>query len=281
MESSLASTNTKVTNVENGLKTANTNISNLEEEVDTATSNAASALSKANTASTNASNALTKANTNESNITKLNSSVSQLQLTDNEIKASVENVTTYVNEQIEGITSTQEAKYAEIDIRADAIESSISAVSEIATTTSNNYQELSNKFNDYAPTTKTIQLEQSLTTLQTNTYTKTEINTKLTDGSVTKVQTTSGTFDENGMHYAKTNAPTTTTINEVGVGTKKSDGNEYVLFAGYVDDNNTQYEKYKGQTIVASENMLVSNYLVVGEHSRMENYENGTGIFVL
>ena len=281
VESGLASTNTKVTNVENGLKTTNTNLANLEGEVDTANSNASSALSKANTASTNASSALSKANTNASNITKLNTSVSQLQLTDNEIKASVENVTTYVNEQVDSITTAQEAKYAEIDLRTDSIETSISAVSEIATTTSNNYQELSKKFNDYAPTTKTLQLEQSLTTLQTNTYTKTEINTKLTDGSVTKVQTTSGTFDENGMHYAKTNAPTTTTINEVGVGTKKSNADEYVLFAGYVDDNNTQYEKYKGQTIVASENMLVSNYLVVGEHSRMENYENGTGIFVL
>ena len=222
-----------------------------------------------------------KANTNASNITKLNTSVSQLQLTDNEIKASVADVTTYVNEQVESITTTQEAKYAEIDVRAESIESSISAISEITTTTSNNYQELSKKFNNYAPITKTTQLEQSLTTLQTNTYTKTEINTKLTDGSVTKVQTTSGTFDENGMHYAKTNAPTTTTINEVGVGTKKSNSSDYVLFAGYVDDNNTQYEKYKGQTIVASENMLVDNYLVVGEHSRLENYENGTGIFVL
>ena len=267
VESSLATTNTKVTNVENGLKTTNTNLSNLEGEVDTA--------------STNASNALSKANTNASNITKLNTSVSQLQLTDDEIKASVADVTTYVNEQVDSITTAQETKYAEIDVRAESIESSISAISEITTTTSNNYQELSKKFNDYTPTSKTIQLEQSLSTLQTNTYTKTEINTKLTDGSVTKVRTTSGTFDENGMHYAKTNAPTTTTINEVGVGTKKSNSSDYVLFAGYVDDNNTQYEKYKGQTIVASENMLVDNYLVIGENSRLENYENGTGIFVL
>jgi len=281
VESSLVTTNTKVTNVENGLKTTNTNLSNLEGEVDTANSNASSALSKANTASTNASSALSKANTNASNITKLNTSVSQLQLTDNEIKASVADVTTYVNEQVDSITTAQETKYAEIDVRAESIESSISAISEITTTTSNNYQELSKKFNDYTPTSKTIQLEQSLSTLQTNTYTKTEINTKLTDGSVTKVRTTSGTFDENGMHYAKTNAPTTTTINEVGVGTKKSNSSEYVLFAGYVDDNNTQYEKYKGQTIVASENMLVDNYLVIGENSRLENYENGTGIFVL
>lgn len=267
VETNLETTNTKVTNVENGLKTTNTNLSNLSEEVDET--------------STTATNALNKATTNESNITKLNTSVSQLQLVDDEIKASVENVTTYIDEQVESITSAQETKYAEIDVRADAIESSISAISEITTTTSNNYQELSQKFNDYTPTTKTTQLEQSLSTLQTNTYTKTEINTKLTDGSVTKVKTTSGTFDEDGMHYAKTNAPTTTTINEVGVGTKKSDSDEYVLFAGYVDDNNTQYEKYKGQTIVASENMLVSNYLVIGENSRLENYENGTGIFVL
>ena len=281
VESSLVTTNTKVTNVENGLKTTNTNLSNLEGEVDTANSNASSALSKANTASTNASSALSKANTNASNITKLNTSVSQLQLTDDEIKASVADVTTYVNEQVDSITTAQETKYAEIDVRAESIESSISAISEITTTTSNNYQELSKKFNDYTPTSKTIQLEQSLSTLQTNTYTKTEINTKLTDGSVTKVRTTSGTFDENGMHYAKTNAPTTTTINEVGVGTKKSNSSDYVLFAGYVDDNNTQYEKYKGQTIVASENMLVDNYLVIGENSRLENYENGTGIFVL
>lgn len=281
VESSLATTNTKVTNVENGLKTTNTNLSNLEGEVDTANSNASSALSKANTASSNASSALSKANTNASNITKLNTSVSQLQLTDDEIKASVADVTTYVNEQVDSITTAQETKYAEIDVRAESIESSISAISQITTTTSNNYQELSKKFNDYTPTSKTIQLEQSLSTLQTNTYTKTEINTKLTDGSVTKVRTTSGTFDENGMHYAKTNAPTTTTINEVGVGTKKSNSSDYVLFAGYVDDNNTQYEKYKGQTIVASENMLVDNYLVIGGNSRLENYENGTGIFVL
>jgi hypothetical protein len=124
------------------------------------------------------------------------------------------------------------------------------------------------------------QLETSVSQLQTDTYTKTEINQKLTDGSVTKVQTISGTFDENGMTYEKTNAPSKTTINEVGVGTKKTDGSDdYILFAGYVDDNNTQYADYKGQTIVATENIMVKNYLVVGTHSRFEDYENRTGCF--
>jgi hypothetical protein len=32
---------------------------------------------------------------------------------------------------------------------------------------------------------------------------------------------------------------------------------------------------------VATENILVKNYLVVGSHSRLENYENGTGVFVI
>jgi len=129
---------------------------------------------------------------------------------------------------------------------------------------------------------KVATLETSVQTLQTDTYTKTEINQKLTDGSVTKVQTISGIFDENGMTYEKSNAPSKTTINETGVGTKRTDGsNDYILFAGYVDDNNSQYSDYKGQTIVATENLIVKKYLVVETHSRFENYENGTGCFYL
>ena len=141
----------------------------------------------------------------------------------------------------------------------------------------NDYVEIMGKFNGYVPTSEMLEIEKNVTKLQTDTYTKTEINTKLTDGSVTKVQTTSGTFSEDGMVYEKTNAPTKTTINEVGVGTKKTNSSDYVLFAGYVDDNNTQYADYKGQTIVASENMLVKNYLVVGKHSRYEDYTDEEG----
>ena len=274
LTSGLNTTNANVSNLTTSLNTTNTNLSNLSDDVDTLEGNL-------NTTTNTANSALSKANSNAGKITTLQSNVSQLQVTDNEIRQSVQTLNQYVDDQIDEITTAQETKYSEIDLREDAIESTVSSVSELTTSTSNNLQELSQRLNDYTPNTKTATLEQSLTTLQTNTYTKTEINTKLTDGSVTKVQTVSGTFDENGMHYAKTNAPTNTTINEVGVGTKKTDSDDYVLFAGYVDNNNTQYEKYKGQTIVASENMLVSNYLVIGEKSRLENYENGTGIFVL
>lgn len=160
------------------------------------------------------------------------------------------------------------------------IEGLVSKTNTIDTTVNNNYQELTQKFTDYTPVSRTVEIENSVRNLQTDTYTKTEINTKLTDGSVTKVQTISGTFDEDGMTYEKTNAPTKTTINEVGINTRRVSNDESILFAGYVDENNSQFADYKGQTIVATENILVKNYFVMPDaHSRIEKYETGGGMF--
>lgn len=107
----------------------------------------------------------------------------------------------------------------------------------------------------------------------TDTYSRTEIDTKLVDGSVTKVMTTSGTFDENGMHYEKTDAPTSSTINERGVRVDGTTSGEELLFAGYDDTIK--------QTIVRTENLTVRKYLVIGDNSRIENYGNGGGIFII
>lgn len=168
------------------------------------------------------------------------------------------------------------------EIRVDKAEGNIKAttkkVESIDTTVNNNYQDIINKFGDYTPTNKVIEIENSIEQLQTDTYTKTEINTKLTDGSVTKVMTTSGTFDENGMHYEKTGAPTKSTINESGVNVESSTTGEELLFAGY--------DKELEQTIVRTENLTVRNYLVIGSNSRIEDYEDengnaGGGIFIL
>lgn len=145
-------------------------------------------------------------------------------------------------------------------------------------TVNNNYQEIVNKFEGYTPTSQTVQLEKAVTQIQTDSYTKTEINTKLTDGSVTKVHTVSGTFDENGMHYEKTGAPTNSTINEKGVEVDNSTTGEELLFAGY--------DEQLRQTIVRTENLTVRRYFVIGENSRFEDYEDeegniGGGIFIL
>lgn len=149
----------------------------------------------------------------------------------------------------------------------------------LITQVKNNYQEIINKFDGYATTSSVVEIQNSVQQIMTDTYTKTQIDTKLVDGSVEKVQTISGTFDINGMTYEKANAETKTTINEVGINVKDKNNNS-ILFSGYVDENNTQYADFKGQTIVASENILIRNYFVMPDaHSRIEDYENGGGMF--
>lgn len=172
--------------------------------------------------------------------------------------------------------------YLIVNKQEGQIESLVSKTNTIDTTVNNNYQELNDKFNGYTPVSRTVEIENSVSTLQTDTYTKTQIDTKLVDGSVEKVMTASGTYDINGMTYEKSNANTKTIINEVGVGVKKTDGSDdYILFAGYVNSGNTQFGDFEGQTVVASENMVVKNYFVIGQNSRMEDYENGSGIFYI
>ena len=163
--------------------------------------------------------------------------------------------------------------YLIVDKQNNTIESMISTVNTLDVTVNNNYQEITSKFNDYVPTSDFVTLQNSVETLQTDTYTKTEINTKLTDGSVTKVMTMSGTFDENGMHYEKTDAKTSSTINEKGIEVDSTTTGQELLFAGYDETLN--------QTIVRTENLTVRKYLVIGQKTRIEDYEDGGGIFVL
>lgn len=146
-------------------------------------------------------------------------------------------------------------------------------INENTTNINNNYQEILNKFNDYAPNSKIIEVQNSVTQLQTDTYTKTEINTKLVDGSVTKVQTTSGTFDEDGMHYEKTGSKTSSTINQAGVTIEEVGTDKELLFAGYDEEENV--------SVVRTENMTVRNYLVCGTHARFEEYDGGWGLFIV
>ena len=164
----------------------------------------------------------------------------------------------------------------DVDHIKNQINSVVSSVENLDIQVNNNYQEIKGKFDDYTPISKTVELEKSVETIQTNTYTKTEINTKLTDGSVTKVQTTSGTFDEDGMHYEKTGAKTSSTINEKGVSVETTQNNDELLFAGYDEDLK--------ESIVRTENLTVRKYFVCGSNSRFEDYTDeegntGTGVF--
>lgn len=170
----------------------------------------------------------------------------------------------------------------------------------IETVVSNTKTEISEELDNYATQENLTTITNTVTQLQTDTYTKTEINTKLTDGSVTKVRTISGTFDEDGMHYEKTGAETSSTINEKGVTVEDATGyaNNDLLYAGYVDEakskENPRLTDLRGQTVVYTKNSVVDNYFIMGSYSRMEDYEEeveqddgttivkkGTGVFYL
>lgn len=162
-------------------------------------------------------------------------------------------------------------------IIADQANSKIASITtqteEINVTVNNNYQELQKKFDGYTPIEKTVALEKSVITLQTDTYTKTQIDTKLTDGSVTKVLSTSGTFDADGLTIEQSNAKTKGNFNASGLKIidNTSSIGETLLFAGY--------DEGRKETVVETANINVSHYLVIGTNSRLEDYEDGTGVF--
>lgn len=132
--------------------------------------------------------------------------------------------------------------------------------------------QINSKFGDYATKDDLISIENSVNTITTDTYTKTEINSFLVDGSVKKIQTTSLTADENGLTFEKTSSKTKTNINESGLSIL--DENESPILKAIYDNNlrNTIVDTYRHQ---------VHEYFIMGTHSRFEDYENGTGCFYI
>lgn len=118
------------------------------------------------------------------------------------------------------------------------------------------------------------QIEQSVTQIQTDTYTKTQIDEKLTDGSVTMLKSTIVTIDNNGQTIDKDGSPVKTNTD--------ADGFEII---DKVHENETlleaKYDPLLGETKVRSKHLIVEKYLTVGTHSRFEDYEDGTGIFYI
>ena len=182
-------------------------------------------------------------------------------------------------------------KLRQTEIIVNKQDGTITSLASRTTSLENDNIDIKAKFGDYVLQDDYANLTTQVQEIQTDTYKKTEVQSILKGTFYDEnqnqivseiVKTISGTFDENGMTYEKTNANTKTTINEIGVGVKKTDSsNNYILFAGYVDGNNSQYSDYQGQTLVATENIMVENYLVVGSHSRFEDYEGGTGCFFI
>jgi len=222
----------------------------------------------------------TVANQVDGRLTILSGTVTEIIEDVDELTTQMTNTTELVDEHGESIGTLQEQQSS----TSQTVTEITSEVSSISANVGNNYQELLDKFKDYTPSSETNEIKSSVTKIQTDSYTKTEIQ-KIVNGTgvdgvnVTAIKNVSGTFDEDGMHYDKSGAKTNTTINEVGVNVKNKNGNKSVLFAGYVNDNNTDYAEYVNQTIVGTDNIIVKNNLNIGSHCRIQDYENGTGIF--
>ena len=116
-------------------------------------------------------------------------------------------------------------------------------------------------------------IETRLDTEITDTYSKTQIQEIISgiaeDGTaVSSVKTISGTFDMNGLTIEKSGANTKTNIN--------TDGMIIYNTSGTSTDDELLNVNSDG---IDAKNIKVAKYLNIGSHSRLEDYEDGTGVF--
>lgn len=191
------------------------------------------------------------------------------------VQTEVDSVNGRVNILAEEV-DTNSSSISNLEITSNAIQSTVSSLS---TQVNDNYTEVINKFDEYAPNSRVDDIQTSVNNIQTNTYTKTEIqqiaNGTGVDGvKVTAVVSTEATFDKDGMHYRKTDAPTESLINQSGLGVYGTSNDDELLYAGYDDD---QTSSTYGSSIVRTQNLTVSTYLNCGGNGRFESYEDSNG----
>lgn len=179
-----------------------------------------------------------------------------------------------INGIIEDIIEETSENTDKLSQHEQTIDSITNKVSSNTTEINNNYQDILQKLGDKAQKDDVISLENKVETIQTNTDYAIKISEDIQANGVSKVKTETGyTFDNDGLTIEKTNAKTKSKLNEAGLEITDATGSseESLLFAGY--------DKNIGETVVKSKNMNVEKYLTVGRYSRIEDYEEGTGVF--
>ncbi len=138
----------------------------------------------------------------------------------------------------------------------------------------NNYSDLIKALTEKADISKIDDITTQVKQLQTDTYTKTEIqqiaNGTGVDGvTVSAVISNEAMFDINGMHYSRSDKDTATTVNYKGLEVDDKTGNE-LLFAGVEDGTDN--------SIVRTDNLTVKTYLrVANNKARIEEYTDEDG----
>lgn len=155
------------------------------------------------------------------------------------------------------------------------------------TTIENTKQEIIEELNKKANAEELVTISNDVKMMQTSTSQIISIVEDIQVNGVSQVKTENNyTFNKEGLIIEETGAKTKNVIDNKGIDVMDAQGSgEDLLYAGYVDEakaeSNPKLEDYEGQTVVYSNNMIVDNYLAIGTHSRIEDYEDGTGIFYI
>ena len=135
-----------------------------------------------------------------------------------------------------------------------------------------------------------VELEKSVQNLITDTSYAINIAEDLRVNGTSRVQTETGyTFDKDGLTIAKTDANTKSILDETGLEVQDNTGSSSStqFFAGVVDSDlvsrNSNLSDYEGKAVTYTNDIIVNNYLQMG-NGRWENvsnntYGNGIGFF--
>lgn len=164
-------------------------------------------------------------------------------------------------------------------------------ISDNATTTANNYQDIIGRLDGYATVENVTEVTNRVENLTTSTEQAINIIEDIKVNGVTQVNTETGyTFDKDGLEIEKSNAPTGSKLDEAGleIKDKTSAAETTQFYSGYVDEEMAEktaaLEKYQGQTVTYSNNFIFENYLQSGngrwEDVEDEVYGQGIGFFI-
>lgn len=133
-----------------------------------------------------------------------------------------------------------------------------------------NIDDVSNSLSNYALNSSLVTVTNTVSNIQTALNQQILVSKELQENGVSKVTTTTGfTFDENGLAITKTGADTRTVIDEDGMTVYSATGSSETPLLN-VDSQG-----------VETENLHVRTYTQIGNHSRLQDYEDGTAIFYI
>lgn len=222
--------------------------------------------------------------------------------TNSKISETAQNITLDVNTKLSSAEQTSNARYAELNSKIEVTEKNIkNEVSETYTTiatyndttdslkndidaankkadsasatsteANNLAQNVSNSLTNYATSSALTTVQNSVTSIQTSLNAQIDVTNEIVKNGVSQVKTSTGfTFDKDGLSIEKTGAQTSSNFNEDGL----------KIFDASSATKNIMLDV--DHTGVNAENITVRTFFNVGSHSRIQDYENATGIYYL